>query len=139
MEAGVRPSALRYYEAQGILRPAGRRPNGYRVYTGEAVKFLLFVRRAQALGMSLKEIKPLVDLALQGEAPCGRVKTLARRHLREIDERIARLRSVRNDLRAILRRRPGRPDPERVCPIVEQATRSRKEARQGSLPSLRPR
>jgi len=60
-QVGVQPSAIRYYEAQGILRPADRRPNGYRVYTDNAVKLLLFVKRAQALGITLKEIKPLLN------------------------------------------------------------------------------
>ena len=42
-QVGVQPSAIRYYEAQGILRLADRRPNGYRVYTDDTVKLLLFV------------------------------------------------------------------------------------------------
>ena len=58
-QVGVRPSALRYYEAQGILRPAVRGANGYRFYSEDAVNLLLFVRHAQALGIRLKEIKPL--------------------------------------------------------------------------------
>ena len=47
---GIRPSALRYYEAQGILRPAARGANGYRIYSDDAIKLLLFMRRAQSLG-----------------------------------------------------------------------------------------
>lgn len=73
-QVGVRPSAIRYYEAQGILKPADRRPNGYRVYTDNAVRLLLFVKRAQALGITLKEIKPLLDLATQGQRPCNQVE-----------------------------------------------------------------
>src|SRR5574341_2595573 len=90
-QVGVRPSAIRYYEALGILRPAARRPNGYRVYTNDAVKLLLFIRRVQALGISLKEIKPLLDLAAKGQQPCSHVKQLARNHLREIDDKIREL------------------------------------------------
>jgi DNA-binding transcriptional MerR regulator len=40
---GVRPSAIRYYETQGILRPADRQTNGYRIYSNDAVKLLLFI------------------------------------------------------------------------------------------------
>jgi MerR family copper efflux transcriptional regulator len=86
-QVGVHPWAIRYYEAQGILRPADRRPNGYRVYTDDTIKLLLFVRRAQALGITLKEIKPLLNLATQGQQPCKHVKELARNHLREINIR----------------------------------------------------
>lgn len=116
---GVRPSALRYYEAQGIVRPAIRQLNGYRTYTSDAVKLLLFVKRAQALGISLKEIKPLVDLIAQGQPPCNHVKGLARRHLSDIDDKIRELQSLQSELRALLRRKIGRPHGDEVRPIIQ--------------------
>lgn len=118
---GVRPSAIRYYEAQGILRPADRRPNGYRVYTDTAVKLLLFVKRAQALGITLKEIKPLLNLAAQGQRPCSHVKQLARNHLREINDKIRELQTLRSELRTLLRRKVGRPHRGEVCPIIQSS------------------
>src|SRR5712692_7781246 len=102
---GVRPSALRYYETQGILPPADRRPNGYRIYTDDAVKLLLFVRRAQALGITLKEIKPLLNLASQGQQPCKHVKEIARNHLRDINNKIRELETLRDELHALVRRK----------------------------------
>jgi len=120
-KVGVRPSALRYYEAEGIVRPTARRPNGYRIYTDDAVNLLLFVRRARALGITLKEIKPLVHLALQGQRPCTHVKQLARRHLREINQKIQELEALRQELRALLRRRAVRAQGNEVCPIIERA------------------
>jgi DNA-binding transcriptional MerR regulator len=117
---GVRPSALRYYEAQGILRPATRLPNGYRIYSDDAVRLLLFVRRAQALGITLKEIKPLLNLASQGQRPCSHVKQLARHHLREITDKIHELQILQNELRMLLRRKAGRPHGSEVCPIIER-------------------
>ena len=116
---GIRPSAIRYYEAQGILNPTDRRPNGYRVYTDDAVKLLLFVRRAQALGITLKEIKPLLNLASQGQQPCTHVKELARNHLRDINDKIRELQTLRNELHALLRRRVGRPHANKVCPLIQ--------------------
>src|SRR5919108_1790203 len=117
---GVRPSALRYYEAQGILRPADRRPNRYRIYSDDAVNLLLFVKRAQSLGITLKEIKPLLNLASQGQQPCSHVKQLARSHLREIDEKIRELQALRNELRTLLRRKARRPHENEVCPIIQR-------------------
>ena len=117
---GVRPSAIRYYETQGILRPAARGSNGYRIYGNDAIKLLLFVRRAQSLGITLKEIKPLLDLASQGQQPCSHVKQLARNHLEEIDQKISALQTLRNELRALLRRKAGRPHGNEVCPIIER-------------------
>jgi MerR family transcriptional regulator, copper efflux regulator len=118
-QVGVQPSAIRYYEAQGILRPADRRPNGYRIYTEDAVKLLLFVKRAQALGITLKEIKPLRNLATQGQQPCKHVKEIARNHLRDINDKIRELRILRNELHALLRRKAGRPHGNKVCPLIQ--------------------
>jgi DNA-binding transcriptional MerR regulator len=117
---GVRPSAIRYYETRGIVRPAARRPNGYRIYSNDAVKMLLFVKRAQSLGITLREIKPLLNLASQGQQPCNHVKQLARNHLREIDDKIRELQALRNELRTLMRRRVGRPHEDEVCPIIER-------------------
>jgi DNA-binding transcriptional MerR regulator len=117
---GVRPSAIRYYETRGILRPAARGSNGYRIYDRDAVKMLLFVRRAQSLGITLKEIMPLLDLASQGLRPCAHVKHLTRNRLQQIDRQIRELQSLRKELRALLRRRVGRPQANEVCPIIQR-------------------
>ena len=118
--AGVRPSAIRYYETQGLIRPAVRGVNGYRFYGEDAVRMLLFVKRAQALGITLKEIKPLVNMALHGQQPCSHVKKLARNHLREIDRKIRELQALRNELRTLLRRKAGQPQENEICPIIER-------------------
>jgi MerR family copper efflux transcriptional regulator len=118
-QVGVQPSAIRYYEAQGILRPADRRPNGYRIYTNDAVKLLLFVRRAQSLGITLKEIKPLLHIATHGQQPCQHVKKIARNHLRDINEKIRELETLRNELRTLVRRKAHWSHPNKVCPLIQ--------------------
>jgi MerR family copper efflux transcriptional regulator len=117
---GIRPSAIRYYERQGMFQPTVRGTNGYRAYSDQAVKLLLFVKRAQSLGITLKEIKPLLSLAARGQQPCSHVKQLARNHLREIDGKIRELQSLRNELRMLLQRKAGRPHTSEVCPIIER-------------------
>lgn len=54
---GVRPSAVRYYEAHGVLRPPARSANEYRLYGSDAVALLCFVQRAKHLGFTLDEIR----------------------------------------------------------------------------------
>lgn len=102
-----------------MLQPTVRGANGYRTYSDDAVKLLLFVKRAQSLGITLKEIKPLLNLASQGQQPCSHVKQLARNHLREIDDKIRELQTLRNELRVLLRRKAGPPRGNEVCPIIE--------------------
>lgn len=117
---GVRPSAIRYYERQGMLQPTVRAANGYRTYSDEAVNLLLFLKRAQSLGITLKEIRTLLNLATQGQQPCNHVKRLARNHLREIDDKIRELEALRNELRTLVRRKVGQPHENEVCPIIER-------------------
>jgi MerR family transcriptional regulator, copper efflux regulator len=119
---GIRPSAIRYYERHGIVEPAARGANGYRFYSNDAVKLLLFIRRAQALGIRLEEIKPLLNLVSQGQQPCSHVKQVARSHLHEVDHKIRELKALRNQLQSILRRKAIKPHRGEVCPIIERST-----------------
>lgn len=103
-----------------MLQPTVRGANGYRTYGDEAVKLLLFVKRAQSLGNTLKEIKPLLTLASQGQQPCTHVKQLARNHLEEIDQKIRELQALRKELRTLLQRRVTRAHADEVCPIIDR-------------------
>jgi MerR family transcriptional regulator, copper efflux regulator len=107
-----------------MLQPAVRGANGYRTYSDAAVKLLLFVKRTQSLGITLREIKPLLELATQGQRPCNHVKQLARSHLQEIDQKISALQTLRNELRTLLRRKAGRPHGNEVCPIIQRRAAS---------------
>lgn len=119
---GIRSSAIRYYERQGMLQPALRGSSGYRFYNDEAVRLLLFVKRAQALGITLKEIKPLLALAARGQRPCGHVKQLARKHLEEVDQKIRALQALQKDLRSLLRRKATQRHGNEVCPMIERVS-----------------
>jgi DNA-binding transcriptional MerR regulator len=65
--AGLRTSALRYYEEQGLLEPVGRTPSGYRLYAPNAEQTLHFIQRAQRLGFSLADIRTLLEGWQTGE------------------------------------------------------------------------
>ncbi len=58
---GLRTSALRYYEAEGLLFPNGRSESGYRLYKPEAARRLYLIQRAQRLGFSLANIRTLLE------------------------------------------------------------------------------
>ena len=116
---GIRPSTLRYYESQGIVRPAVRGMNGYRFYREEAIGLLEFIKRAQVLGLTLKEIKSLLELSCEDRGRCDHLKHLAREHVHEIDKTISELQQLRIELRALLRRKVRRPEKDWVCPLIE--------------------
>ena len=119
---GLRPSAIRYYEAHGLLRPSMRLPNGYRMYDERSVATIQFLRRAQRFGITLREIKQLIDLTRQGRTPCAHVRTLVKQHLAEVETRIREMEALRKELRALARRADTcQPTtPGELCPIIQQ-------------------
>src|SRR5438105_14335316 len=60
-EIGLNSSALRFYETEGLLQPDDRTAAGYRVYGARAEHRLRFLKRAQSLGLTLAEIKILIQ------------------------------------------------------------------------------
>jgi DNA-binding transcriptional MerR regulator len=67
--ASIRTSTVRYYEKRGIIPRAARLENGYRTYSNKSVKLLIFAVHARSLGITLKEIKSIVDLLLTNQSP----------------------------------------------------------------------
>lgn len=118
-QTGLKASAVRYYERQRIIPPAQRLPNGYRVYNADTLRWLSFVRRAQSFGMSLDNVKELVQLTSHGGTPCERVRQLAREHLAEIDQSIRDLRTLKGQLELLLRRKAGSNRARHLCPLIQ--------------------
>jgi DNA-binding transcriptional MerR regulator len=97
---GVSCDTVRYYERLNLLPRAGRTSAGYRVYTEVDVERLRFIKQAQALGLSLDEIKELLPGRGAGLAECQRVRDLLRSKLKELDARLAEMRAFRRTLAA---------------------------------------
>lgn len=119
--AGLRASAIRFYESHGILPKPVRLPNGYRTYGQETVALLGFVRRAEELGITLRDIGRLLALAGQGRRPCCEVKELARRYIREIDLKLNELTRLRSQLQSLRRKRPAATGLNAICPLIQES------------------
>ena len=89
--SGVPPKTLRYYEDIGLLPAPARTVSGYRDFDGTVIDRLRFIRSAQAIGLSLGEIRGIVALRDDGQAPCGHVLELLRTRSLEIGRTIAEL------------------------------------------------
>lgn len=101
-QAGVRPSAIRYYESLGLLPPP-ERINGRRRYGPEVLRRLAVVRMAQEAGFTLAETRTLFD-GFAADAPASvRWRALAARKLAEVEALIARAEETRQRLHARLR------------------------------------
>jgi MerR family copper efflux transcriptional regulator len=116
---GVGIDTVRYYERNGLLAPRDRLSSGYRRYGELEVARLRFIRRAQALGFTLKEIKDL--LALSAQRDVGRVKRSAQAKLRDVETRIADLVRVRDGLATLIDACPGH-GRSADCPILRALT-----------------
>ena len=116
--AGVNIQTLRYYERRRLLRPASRALNGYRCYDAESVRLLRFVKRAQGLGFSLREVQALLRLRETRGVPCAQVRARAERKIAEIiakERQLAAMRRALERLVASCRTERSR----RECPILE--------------------
>jgi DNA-binding transcriptional MerR regulator len=114
--AGVRIDTVRYYERSGLLAPKTRLQSGYRRYGAAELARLRFIRRAQTLGFSLREIRDL--LALSKGRDVARVKRAAQGKLADVEQRIAALQRVRDGLATLIEACPGHGDPI-DCPILK--------------------
>ena len=114
--SGVSAKMIRHYEAIGLLRPAARRQNSYRDYGGHDVHELRFIGRARKLGFSMTEISGLLALWRDKGRPSREVKTIAERHVAELERRIAEMRGMADTLRDLVRCCRGDDRPE--CPIL---------------------
>ena len=113
--SGLSVKTLRYYEEIGVLAPPARTASGYRDYDDDTVGRLQFVRAAQAVGLTLGEIREVIAFRERGEAPCGHVLDVILHHVAEVDCRIAELQRLRADLDRLARR--ARTLDPADCPV----------------------
>ena len=102
--AGVNRETLRYYERRGLLAEPARSPGGHRLYPDETVTVLRVIKAAQRLGFTLDEVADLLAMGRHrhGRSPDAGLQAQARIKLVEIEERIADLTTIRENLRTAL-------------------------------------
>lgn len=114
--AGVNVQTVRYYERRGLLPVPRRAPSGYRLYEEETVRRLRAIKRAQALGFTLRDIKELISIHSRRSA--GEVREMVVGKLHEIDAGIRDLRAMRRALLDVAERCACGGDLSR-CDVLE--------------------
>jgi DNA-binding transcriptional MerR regulator len=114
--AGVAIDTVRYYERNALLMPRVRLASGYRRYGELELARLRFIRRAQGLGFSLKEVRDL--LAISAQRDVARIKRTAQKKLADINQRIAAMQRVRDGLTSLIAACPGHGRAS-DCPILK--------------------
>lgn len=116
--AGVGVETIRFYERKGLIdQPPKPLDSGFRVYPDEAVQRIRFIRHAQEIGFSLREIDELLSLRADPSADCADVREQAMAKLEEVDRKIDRLKEIRGALKKLIAACPGR-GALRVCSIM---------------------
>jgi DNA-binding transcriptional MerR regulator len=112
---GIGVQTLHYYERFGLLPKPDRSASNYRLYRPDALRRVQFIKKAQTLGFTLEEIKEILDLREQGGTPCRCVTDVGKKHLEEIDARIAALQTFRRALAAVIPKWKKKTSRQRKC------------------------
>lgn len=118
-KAGVGVETIRFYERRGLIEQP-RKPGdaGFRVYSADTIRRVRFIRRAQDLGFSLREIQELLALRTDPSADCSDVRDRAAAKVEEVDQKIDELKQIRAALHTVIDACPGR-GALGACTILE--------------------
>lgn len=113
---GVSAKMIRYYESIGLIRESKRSESGYRRYDEKDLHTLHFVKQARKLGFSLEQIRDLLSLWQNRRRTSKDVKSIAIRHIEELDKRLQEMMDMRNALSHLVQACVGDDRPD--CPIL---------------------
>lgn len=121
--AGTDVETVRYYEKSGLLAEPARNAAGYREYKEEHQEQLQFIRHCRSLQIGLADIRVLLDLKRNPSAGCQEVNALLDHHINRIQEQMAELRALEQQL-TTLRRQCDEPHSVQDCGILQNLTGS---------------
>lgn len=133
-QTGLAVGTLRYYSDRGVLQPIERGDNGYRYYSEAASHQVEFIKKAQALGFSLEEIKQILDISVlrsessqgQGENPCDLVQSLLNDKIEQLEIQIKRMALFKAELEEYRSAWTTNPNPEsnsqEICPLISSVS-----------------
>lgn len=124
-QAGVSVRAIRFYEREGLIGPLVRTEKVYRLYSAEEVRQLQFIKKAQFLGFSPKEIQEILALHRQKRVPCSHVESALHKKLGAIQQKVRELKAMEASLRRLAatwkKGLPRKLPPASICPYIEKA------------------
>lgn len=115
---GVKVPTIRFYEGIGLLPAPPRTDTNRRTYGSEDVRRLRFIRHARELGFEIDAIRQLLDMAGDPDRACGEAHSITRAHLDDVNDRIARLTALRDELQAMVACTHGRVAECRIIEVL---------------------
>ena len=116
-KTGTKVQTIRYYEQIGLMPEPGRTEGGQRRYGDDELDRLAFIRHARQLGFSLEAIRELLDLSDHPHRPCHEADAIARRQLKQVEQRLARLEALRTELKRMVHECSGGQTAD--CRVLE--------------------
>jgi len=114
--SGLPAKTIRYYEEIELVSP-GRSENGYRDYSDADIHRLRFLQRSRSLGFSIEECRVLLSLYGDKKRASSDVKRVAMEKIRQVDDKIAELETLRATLNKLVKSCHGDDRPD--CPIID--------------------
>lgn len=99
---GIKIPTIRFYEAEGLVGTPHRTESGRRLYGESDAQRLSFIRHARTLGFELDDIRSLLDLSDHPDRSCNEADRIARRHLGDVEARIAQLQALKRELARVV-------------------------------------
>jgi len=98
----VTADSIRYYEREGLVRPAKKSDSGYRLYTEEAIRRIVFIKQAQECGFSLAEIRELLELRSTDQACCDDIYRVSVQKKLQLEHKIKALTAMSQALTRLI-------------------------------------
>lgn len=130
-KAGVGVETIRFYERKKLIERPRRPASGFRRYGEEVPRRIRFIRHAQELGFSLREIHELLALRVDPRTSCAQVKQKAVAKISEVEQKLESLGRIREALVRITRSCAGE-GPTSACPILDALDEAPMEKSRGT-------
>ena len=116
--AGISADALRYYEREGLIEPAGKSAAGYRLYDKDSTRRVQFIKHAQHCGFTLAEIRELIVLRGRDAACCGDVRKRAIEKKLQLEIKIRAMKAMSKGLDRLIKECADETKPVEECAIL---------------------
>ncbi|WP_235202031.1 heavy metal-responsive transcriptional regulator [Ralstonia pickettii] len=130
--ANVSPDTIRFYEDENLLTPTSKTAAGYRLYGEDAARRLDFIKHAQHCGMTLSEIRQLLELKADDSSCCSDVRSLAIRKKLQLEQQVKAMQAMSRALSKLIAICTAEDRPLDDCPILAALESSLADQRRGS-------
>src|SRR5574338_632060 len=114
----VTADSIRYYEREGLLRPAKKSASGYRLYTDDAIRRIRFIKQAQDCGFSLAEIREMLELRSTGKGCCDDIYRVSVQRKLQLEHKIKALTAMSHALSRLIDMCSHDRKSLAACPIL---------------------